>query len=885
MTPHDEDAIDWAAVETLFPDLLELPPAKRGAFLDRHCRNAPALRRELEAMLAASGHASVLDRTPQVRAHADAGEADVEQLVAGDRVGAWRILRPIGRGGMGEVYLAERADGGFVQRAAIKLLHRDATQHAERFEEERRILAQLSHPNIAHLLDGGFHDGRAWMAMEFVPGHTLTEHCRANALPLAARLKLFHQACAAVAHAHGALVIHRDLKPSNILVNEAGQVKLLDFSIAKLIDPNGTAVRATHTTAFTPDHAAPEQIEGGRITIATDLYALGVVLYEMLGGRLPWSFGDTPLSRAVDRLLREDPPPPSRAAREVPTGAVPAQEIEGDLDAIVARCLRRLPQDRYPTVQALQDDLDRHARRLPVRARDGGRRYVARLWLRRHRMLATTIAVACAALLAGTGIALWQAGIARREAAHAREQQRLAEAQRAQVAVQANSSLAVQELLMQMFSHAMAADGGRGTSVRDVVEMLQMMGTQGHALDDAAKAQLFLRLARLSMVSGDALKDTARLIDRARPLVANAGSARPRLLAQQLDVQQTLAMVMDDPQRMVALTQPLLHLLNALPQPLDAEMQGIRLNALRTLGWGLEQLGRFDDAIAAQHRTLQAMRERYGPGDPRVNVAQSTLARAYARAGRYAESARLTRGSLAGASTMDRVPSIIELAYTVRQAPDGLPKAERLLRDAQVQAMQKRLPAYLLAWVQAAHADVLRELGDTAAAAELLREASAFRPAADADERAVRVAVLTAQSDLAWATGDAAASGRHAQEGLEVLGEPAPGSNSARQKSFGLRLRVLRAQAATLPASALRVHIEANVHGLDALRIAQRAPYLTMAAEALRLGGMPEAAAALAKRAVAEADAEPEPNPRVQAAARGELQRDALASRTETISG
>lgn len=406
-----EDAIDWTRVEALFPDLLDLPREQRTRFLDRHCKDAPALRRELEAMLASSERATVFDRVPQVVAQDHGASEELHALAADTRIGAWRIVRMIGRGGMGEVYLAERADGGFTQQAAIKRLHGDAAQHAERFEEERRILAQLSHPNIARLLDGGVHEGRAWMAMEYVPGQNIAEHCRSHALPLPARLKLFHQVCAAVAHAHASLVIHRDLKPSNILVNTSGQVKLLDFGIAKLIAPDAVP-RVTHTTAFTPDHAAPEQVEGGPITIATDLYALGVVLYEMLGGRLPWSFGDTPLSRAIDRLLREDPPPVSKAAAEVGTGAVPAQELQGDLDAIVARCVRRLPQDRYPTVLALQEDLDRYAHRQPVRARDGGRLYVMRLWLRRHRMLAAAIAVACVALLAGTGIALWQAGIA-----------------------------------------------------------------------------------------------------------------------------------------------------------------------------------------------------------------------------------------------------------------------------------------------------------------------------------------------------------------------------------------------------------------------------------------------------------------------------------------
>ncbi len=423
MTPPSEhDPVDWSRVEALFPDLLELKASQQAAFLDRHCRNAPALRQELEAMLAASKRVSVLDHAPHMHTRPDDDALQSAPLPADTRIGAWQIVRQVGRGGMGEVYLAERAEGGFVQQVAIKLLHGDATQHAKRFEEERQILAQLSHPNIARLLDGGFHDGRAWMAMEYVPGHTITEHCRSNALPLQARLKLFHQACAAVAHAHAALVVHRDLKPSNILVSESGQVKLLDFGIAKLIDPEARWLRNTHTTAFTPDHAAPEQIEGGAITTATDVYTLGVVLYELLCGRLPWSFGDTPLSQAVDRLLRDDPPPPSQAAKKQQgAGSLLPHDITGDLDAIVARCLRRLPQDRYPTVQALQDDLDRYAKRQPVRARAGGRRYRAKLWLRRNRLFAAMAGLIVLSLMAGFGMALVQANQAKREAARAEQ--------------------------------------------------------------------------------------------------------------------------------------------------------------------------------------------------------------------------------------------------------------------------------------------------------------------------------------------------------------------------------------------------------------------------------------------------------------------------------
>lgn len=872
---RNDDTVDWARVERLFPDLLALPPGQRARFLDRHCAGSPALRRELEAMLAASGRATLFDRIPQVRAQPGEDTTDPGHLDEGTRIGAWRIVRQVGRGGMGEVYLAERADGGFEQRAAIKLLQGDAVQHAERFEEERRILAQLTHPNIARLLDGGVHGDRAWMAMEFIEGSSITEHCRRNALPLAARLKLFHQACAAAADAHAAMIVHRDLKPSNILVDDSGVVKLLDFGIAKLLQPQGAPdPRITQAAPFTPDHAAPEQIEGGPTTTAVDIYALGVVLYEMLSGTLPWSFGDTALSRAVDRLLREDPPPPSRATRGIGEGALPADVIDADLDAIVARCLRRLPQDRYPTVQALQDDLDRFARQQPVIARAGGRRYVARLWLRRHRRLAAALCIAGLALFTGSGLALWQAGIARREAAQAQAQQHIAEAQRAQVAVQADSSLAVQELLMQMFSHAMAADGGKTTSVRDVVEMLQMMGAQRGTLDGDAKAQLFLRLAKLAMISGDTDAAT-QLIERARPLVAKAGGARPRLLAQQLDAQQTLAVSMNDPQAMVQLAMPLLRLLDTLPQPLDAEMLEVRLNALRTRGWGLDQQGRGDDAIMAKREVVDAILARFGPDHPRSLVARSELGRAYLLAGRYSESASLlreTQTSQAAEPTTSRVAGMIERAQALRQSAAGPSEALRQLDEAHALAVRDRLPALYVPWIQAIQADILREQGDTQAAMRLLESASAFVPDPDArEQRGVRALVLAARSDVAWALGDARASAADAQAGLEFL--RSPGSNSERQKFLGLRLRLLRAQASTQPPDALRGQVDAIVRDLDALRIAQRGPYLTMAAETLRLGGIQDAALAMSKRAVAASDAEPEPNPRVQAKAREELQR------------
>lgn len=401
---------EWQRIEALFPDLLALPAAQRSGFLRRHCGNALALRLELESLLAAAEGNSVLDEPalqPAAMSANQPRELPTGSLSPGSRLGAWRIERLLGRGGMGEVYLAERVAGGFEQRAAIKLLRVDAIEHAARFEAERRILAQLEHANIARLLDGGIDAaGRGWMAMEYVDGATIGQHCGEQQAGLGARLDLFDEVCAAVAYAHARLVVHRDLKPGNILVTTHGHVKLLDFGVAKLLDLDADSDQ-TRGMPMTPAHAAPEQLEGRAITIAADIYSLGVLLYELLCGHSPWSSGDTPVAGVATRLARGEPPPPSRA--KVAQSVLPPALLRGDLDAIVMRCLRQDPADRYPTVDALREDLHRSRRNEPVIARRGARGYVTRRWLRRHRTGVAAAALVLLALLGGMGAALWQA--------------------------------------------------------------------------------------------------------------------------------------------------------------------------------------------------------------------------------------------------------------------------------------------------------------------------------------------------------------------------------------------------------------------------------------------------------------------------------------------
>ena len=332
-------------------------------------------------------------------------------LPSGTRLGAWQVLRPLGRGGTGEVYVAARADGAFQQKAALKLLLSRGGAESTRFQSEREILARLEHPCIARLLDGGVHrDGRPYMVMEYVEGTSLTEFCDNSHLDLPARLTLFCEVCNVVAYAHRSLVVHRDLKPRNILVTADRRVKLLDFGVAKLLDAVAKPLAGELTFApLTPDYAAPEQLTGQPITTATDVYALGVVLFELLASRKPFQHTDVPIAQAVRAVLHDEPPVLSRAARATGSAHLPAKLLEGDLDAIVAKCLRKEPEHRYESVEALELDVRRYSSSQPVLAREGARLYVLGRFMRRHRWMVAACATVMVALAAGLGVVSWQA--------------------------------------------------------------------------------------------------------------------------------------------------------------------------------------------------------------------------------------------------------------------------------------------------------------------------------------------------------------------------------------------------------------------------------------------------------------------------------------------
>jgi len=407
----------------------------------------PAVRAEVASFLRAA--ASVGDFLSQP-ARPATDEVD-DGLTAGTVLNGWRITARIGRGGMGDVYKAARAQGDFDQRVAIKVLQHSARQEFERFQVERRILARLEHPSIARLLDGGTTpDGRPYMVMEYVEGLPITQYCVSTETSLPQRLRLFIQVCEGVAYAHSSLIVHRDLKASNILVTADGQVKLLDFGIAKLLDSGSDP--ALTQAPLTPAFAAPEQLLGQPITTATDTYALGVLLFELLTGAHPWIRSGSAIAQAM-RAVVNKPAPLASSAAATP---VSARALRGDLDAIVAKALREEPSRRYVTADSFKADIERYLSGDTVEARGGARLYRLGRTLRRNRGLVAAVLLVLVSLAVGLSIATFQA----RQAAIERDIARR----------DASREEAVRYGLTRLFRAAISDQGGQKATAKSMID-------------------------------------------------------------------------------------------------------------------------------------------------------------------------------------------------------------------------------------------------------------------------------------------------------------------------------------------------------------------------------------------------------------------------------
>ena len=498
------DADSWPHLSALLDAALDQPASEREKWIDALPADVAPLKprlRELIARAAELAGDDFLQALPKVELASEAIASRCEQ--PGNSIGPYRLVRELGRGGMGAVWLAERSDGLIHRPVALKLPHSGLPRAglAERMAREREILATLAHPNIARLYDAGLaQDGQPYLALEYVEGRPIDEYCREHALGLKQRLGLFTQLAGAMAYAHGKLVVHRDLKPANVLVTADGQVRVLDFGIAKLLQDNRT--QATQLTelsgrALTPDYASPEQILGAALTVTSDVYSLGVILYELLGGTRPYRLKRDSRGALEDAILHAEPPRPSELAERPLRRA-----LRGDLDTIVLKALKKEPDERYPTVHALLDDVERYLAGRPVLAQPDSAWYRIRKFTARNRLAVSLGAAVFAALVIGASVAAWQAQVARAEQARAQE---------------------VKEFIAAVFREADPTQG-QG-SVLSAPELLRQAERR---LQDRGAADPRMRLELLAIL-GESLfglqenADAARVTEQALQLQKSAG--------------------------------------------------------------------------------------------------------------------------------------------------------------------------------------------------------------------------------------------------------------------------------------------------------------------------------------------------------------------------
>jgi len=564
-------------VDQIFDAALDLPDAEQAAFVERTCGPDAVLRTQVMRLLRAHRLSATFFRTPALQFVAPILEAEdflttVTPPVP-QRIGHFRVVGVLGRGGMGEVYLAERDDGQFEQRVALKVIQQRTAGLVQRFLDERRILALLEHPGIARLVDGGLTaEGLPYFAMELVEGEPIDRYCETRALSVERRIELFSAVCDAVSFAHGHLVIHRDLKPSNILVTPDGQIKLLDFGIAKLLTPDSTAdTTRTQFHAMTPEFAAPEQLRGGPVSTATDVYALGVLLYILLTGQRPYDVrGKSPVELEQIICQQEPPRPSSKAADHL------RRHLRGDLDVIVLTALQKEPQRRYQSAAVLKQELARFLSGLPIIARPDSPGYRARKFIGRHRLGVTGTSVIALLVIAYVVTAL-------------ADRQRV---QRALVEAQAGTRKAEQ--------------------VTDFMLGLFQAAERGQALTDTVTARELL----------------SRGLVQARAL-----TAQPELRAQMLDVIGRLHMQLNDD----ADARPLLEEALQIRRQLYGEIHPDVLTSMANVATVAERTQDLDRAISLRRKVLAGRRHMSGPDDPKSMDALQALASALHAAGNSVE--------------------------------------------------------------------------------------------------------------------------------------------------------------------------------------------------------------------------------------------------------
>jgi hypothetical protein len=853
---------DWQLLSALFDELADLPAAQRQARLATlPPEQAAPLSRMLGSLpedgpVTAASMFGFQRQLASVLAEPAATQADAPQ--PGDRFGAWCLAELLGEGGMGQVWRAERADGLYQGEAAIKLLRDDVAGAglAARFARERALLGRLAHPGIARLLDAGEKDGRAFLVLEYVAGQTLSAHVRGRSL--AERVQLLVSIASAVEYAHAQLIVHRDLKPSNVVVDEQGAPKLLDFGIAGLLDDSGqqsdNALTQITGRRLTPAYAAPEQITGGAIGVAADIYSLGVMLHELATGQLP--FGKRGLSRTAlehavlhgqARRLRQtlgDALDDGDGSTEAGPGRPPdAHRAAGDLEAVVAKALRRNPAERYASVGALIDDLQRWLTQRPVSVRREDWRHRAHLWARRNAAAAVGGSLVFAALSLGLAVSLWQRG-------------------------QAQAAARQSEQVTSYFAELLGAaspdqNGGRQPTV---VELL-----------DRKREELQTRFNDQPEVKDRVLETLIRTyfslqrFDVAAPLAEQRLALARLAFGEEDERTEDATLLLAAVHTAVASAQPVVDLLAPLlPRwdrrygELSEDSHGLRLQLLGAYA----RLGRFADAereFALARRSNDALNANDDFERARFATQESVL---FVQQGRLAEAAHALEATrpfwnatqperLRNALVLERNHAFVQWRRAAESAAVATARSDELIRRWDAMARPGNHASTL---IRQQLATFLQQLGEFDAALAQLSRAQADTEAAGADDAVTgqlrRIQLLEARL-LAAGTADADAVQAAAQALVQLDGAPLI-ADVRRADGLLMLGRVALAPGAGAAGQALARELATRLQALRPVLAQARNALSRIAIFEGRLAGTPQAALAAARERVAYFDALPE---------------------------
>lgn len=663
--PLDTDV--WNKVQTLFDTLVELPAEQQESSVD-DLNTTDEIKSWLHKLLRGDRREhGILDQSIQNIAGALINEGasfEQEKNWIGEQLGLYRIVGELGRGGMSLVMLAERADGRFEKQVALKLIRSGpyTSISADRLNEETRILAKLQHPNIAYLLDAGVsEEGVAFTAMELCHGCSLTEHCATNNLSIEERLLLLRVICQAVDYAHQNLIVHRDLKPSNILVQTDGVPKLVDFGIAGIL--NKSSESTIWGALLTPSYAAPEQFDSEEVTTASDIYALGSLMYELLTGRQPFdeSYDDLGQLRQA-KQNNEYVLPSVRVLHEkqgnVATGLTPNalhKQLKGDLDAIVQRAMSGDKSRRYASAQSMSNDIGRFFKREPVKARNGGRSYQLGRWLQRHKLATAATAGIVFSLMAGLAVALWQANVAQTNATRAETVQEflvemftvadpfmnqekpipvntLVGRQTERIKIAFADQPEIRLVLQRLLADVQSSLGNYKESEQIYSDILQTLETNQASLE--VKAEVYSQMANQLLLQGDNPEKALDMADKAISMVPLGGSE----VTTAIKVLQGKSNILSEIGR-IPESVAIFEMAMEYEQDIPLSDGGKKLlgSLYMDLSSDYADIGRIDDALIAHGKGMAIFSQVYPDQHPEVADAYSTLGRIRNTAQEYEE--------------------------------------------------------------------------------------------------------------------------------------------------------------------------------------------------------------------------------------------------------